>query len=247
MKNKKKYIALISAVLLGIAQHYSSLGFIVWFSLIPFLYLIHTLKSYKEIIKYTFFWGVLYHFTTMFWLSSNVGTDKISAIVSMIATILYLSTNTILIGVVWYRLKSFFPKYSIFLLAIVWTSIEFIKSYGLLAFPWVSIANTQIDYFYFEMANFDKLNELYNLLDLYIVSSRIEGGPQAIVECGITKTPIISTNVGFTSDILSEESIYDMNNFKKARPNVEYAYNKSLDLIIPNGFEKFTNMLFSNI
>ena len=148
MKNKKKYIALISAVLLGLAQHYSSLGFVVWFSLIPFLYLVHGLDSYKEIIKYTFFWGLLYHFTTIFWLSSNVGTDKISAIVSMIATILYLSTNTILIGVVWYRLKSFFPKYSIFLLAIVWTSIEFIKSYGLLAFPWVSIANTQIDYFY---------------------------------------------------------------------------------------------------
>jgi glycosyltransferase involved in cell wall biosynthesis len=109
------------------------------------------------------------------------------------------------------------------------------------------LGKSDIDYFYFEMANFDELNDLYNLLDLYIVSSRIEGGPQAIVECGITKTPIISTNVGFTSDILSEESIYDMNNFKKARPNVEYAYNKSLDLIIPNGFEKFTNMLFSNI
>ena len=27
----------------------------------------------------------------------------------------------------------------------------------------------------------------------------VEGGPQAITECGITKTPIISTNVGMAS------------------------------------------------
>ena len=104
-----------------------------------------------------------------------------------------------------------------------------------------------IEYYYFEMANFDELNELYNLIDLYIVTSRIEGGPQAIVECGITKTPIISTDVGFASDILARESIFDMDNYKKAKPNIEHAYNESLNLTIPNGFEKFTNMFFSNI
>ena len=104
-----------------------------------------------------------------------------------------------------------------------------------------------IEYYYFEMANFDELNELYNLIDLYIVTSRIEGGPQAIVECGITKTPIISTDVGFASDILARESIFDMDNYKKAKPNIEHAYNESLNLTIPKGFEKFTNMFFSNI
>ena len=43
------------------------------------------------------------------------------------------------------------------------------------------------------MTNFKMLNELYNVLDLYLVTSRIEGGPQALVECGQTKTPILST------------------------------------------------------
>ena len=100
-----------------------------------------------------------------------------------------------------------------------------------------------IEYVYFEMADFKQLNELYNLLDLYIVSSRIEGGPQAIVESGITRTPIISTDVGFASDILSEESIYDMSTYSDAMPNVEYAYKNSLKLTIPDGFEKFKNTL----
>ena len=50
-----------------------------------------------------------------------------------------------------------------------------------------------IPYAYFKMASIKDLNELYNILDLYVVSSRLEGGPQAISECAITKTPIIST------------------------------------------------------
>ena len=58
------------------------------------------------------------------------------------------------------------------------------------------------------MVDFAVLNELYNLLNLYIVSSRIEGGPQAIVECGLSKTPIISTDVGLAGEILSESSLY---------------------------------------
>ena len=45
------------------------------------------------------------------------------------------------------------------------------------------------------------LNELYNILDLYLVTSRIEGGPQAILECAIIKTPIMSTDVGVASGI----------------------------------------------
>ena len=56
--------------------------------------------------------------------------------------------------------------------------------------------NFGIPYKYFEMVNLENMNKLYNILDLYIVSSRIEGGPQAILECAISRTPIISTDVG---------------------------------------------------
>ena len=102
-----------------------------------------------------------------------------------------------------------------------------------------------IKYLYFEMVDFKGLNELYNCLDLYIVASRVEGGPQAIVECGITKTPIISTDVGFASDILGEESIFNMDNYKNAKPNIEIAYKNSKKLSIPKGFDNFINMFES--
>lgn len=98
-----------------------------------------------------------------------------------------------------------------------------------------------IDFLYFEMVTFKELNELYNLLDLYIVSSRKEGGPQQILEAAITKTPIVSTNVGLADLFLSPESIYTLNEFSKARPNTEYAYNKINRLLLPDGLESFKN------
>ena len=81
------------------------------------------------------------------------------------------------------------------------------------------------------MTNFNELNELYNILDLYIVSSRVEGGPQAILECAITKTPVISTDVGIASQILNPKSIYDPESFSTASPDIEYAYRKSMSYI----------------
>ena len=100
-----------------------------------------------------------------------------------------------------------------------------------------------IQFSYYEMANFKTINELYNCLNLYIVSSRVEGGPQSIFECSLIKTPIISTDVGIASEILSAESIFDMNNFSNAKPNTIYAYQNIQKYLIPKGFDEFKNIV----
>ena len=68
------------------------------------------------------------------------------------------------------------------------------------------------------MVDLKVLNELYNILDLYIVTSRVEGGPQAILECAVSKTPIVSTDVGVASEILDSKSIFKPKEFSKAQP-----------------------------
>lgn len=100
-----------------------------------------------------------------------------------------------------------------------------------------------IDFKYFEMVEPKQLNELYNCLDLYIVASRKEGGPQAIVECGLSKTPIISTNVGIASEFLHPDSIFTMETFKEAKPNTKFAYDKSIQYGIPQGFSEYIEMI----
>jgi len=69
------------------------------------------------------------------------------------------------------------------------------------------LENAGISYSYFEMANLRTLAELYNCLDLYLVTSRYEGGPQAIFECASTKTPILSTSVGLSQEVLDAQCI----------------------------------------
>ncbi len=99
-----------------------------------------------------------------------------------------------------------------------------------------------VPFTYFEMADLKLLNKLYNILDLYIVSSRIEGGPQAIIECGLSKTPIISTDVGVAKEILAPKSIFEMSNFENAETDEKIAYENSIKFNLKNGQQKFIDM-----
>lgn len=68
----------------------------------------------------------------------------------------------------------------------------------------------RIPYTFFDRADMSTLRELYNSLDLYLVTSRHEGGPQAILECAAMKVPILSTDVGMARDVLCDNCIVDM-------------------------------------
>ena len=100
-----------------------------------------------------------------------------------------------------------------------------------------------INYLYKEMVDLKTVNELYNILNLYIVSSRFEGGPQSVLECAITKTPIISTDVGLASSVLSSSSIFDMDNYKIAVPDTDYAYKRVEDFKLINSMPRYIKML----
>ncbi|MET0224764.1 MAG: hypothetical protein ABW346_10365, partial [Terrimicrobium sp.] len=53
------------------------------------------------------------------------------------------------------------------------------------------------------------LNRLYNLLDLYLICSRWEGGPHSIVEACFSRTKVLSTRVGIAEDVLQTKSLFD--------------------------------------
>ncbi len=103
------------------------------------------------------------------------------------------------------------------------------------------LTEANIKFHYFEMCDTNSLNELYNCLDLYVISSRYEGGPQAAVEAAITKTPIISTDVGFVGDYLAPESIAKDGDLFSTKPNTEYAYEKVQKLKMKNHMQNFVD------
>lgn len=110
-----------------------------------------------------------------------------------------------------------------------------------------------ITYSYFEWADFQTLNELYNCLSMYVVSARQEGGPQAIVECALTETPIISTDVGVARAVLHPDSIathFTAEALSKTVPEVGYNFQNVQKYTIPYGFsnfkEEFNKLLVEN-
>lgn len=96
-----------------------------------------------------------------------------------------------------------------------------------------------IKYSYFERPPQETVNELYQTLDLYPVSARCEGGPQALIECGLLGVPCISRPVGIADQVLPSESINeDLSQAIPNRPNVN-------SMLLPDGYRKYRNIIES--
>ena len=106
----------------------------------------------------------------------------------------------------------------------------------------------KIKYYYFNMVSLEFINQLYNCLNLYLSSSRCEGGPRSVVECGLTCTPIISTTVGIAEELMDPKSLFDCDDwesYKKAIPNSEYLYDNVCQLATHTHKTNLLNILLN--
>jgi hypothetical protein len=99
------------------------------------------------------------------------------------------------------------------------------------------LENAKIPFTYFERPNHETINELYQCLDLYPIAARCEGGPQALIECGLLDVPVVSRNIGIASQVLNHRSIND---------ELILAIPGTPDVskwILPLGYEKYRKLL----
>lgn len=69
-----------------------------------------------------------------------------------------------------------------------------------------------IKYTYLE--RHEDMNELYDSIDWYFITSRYEGGPQSVLEASYKKIKVLSTDVGIASEILHPDCMCnDVNEF----------------------------------
>ena len=107
------------------------------------------------------------------------------------------------------------------------------------------LESEKIKYTLFEKTDIETIKMLYAACNLYIVSSRFEGGPQAIIEAAAMRVPIISTDVGIASNILDKKSIIDIQIHNHEQPNkesIEHAYKNVLKINLKNHGNKFINL-----
>ena len=102
-----------------------------------------------------------------------------------------------------------------------------------------------IEYKYFEMAPLEKLKIMYAACDLYVVSSRVEGGPQAILESAAMKVPIVSTDVGMATAVLNDNCIFNVGekHYEPTDEDVEENYQKVSEFELKSHVNKYKKML----
>jgi glycosyltransferase involved in cell wall biosynthesis len=105
-----------------------------------------------------------------------------------------------------------------------------------------------IDYKYVEMAPLEQLRKMYAACDLYVVASRTEGGPQALMEASAMKIPIVSRDVGMARDVLADNCIIDIPNdlYYPLDKDIKSCYNKTNAYELKKKAEEYHKM-FSKV
>lgn len=65
------------------------------------------------------------------------------------------------------------------------------------------LQKANIPYYHVYMENAEDIAKLYRMIDIYLVTSREEGGPKAILESMASGVPVISTKVGQALDMIN--------------------------------------------
>lgn len=120
-----------------------SLAFLAWVGLVPLIRAWLKSTSPSRSGYYGFLWSLGFLFVTLYWVAFNTGTYWWAALVSMIALVLFASLNYIFIGWWFGWLQARWGRLALWSLPLIWVSVEFLRSFGSLGFPWIALANSQ--------------------------------------------------------------------------------------------------------
>ena len=147
MNEKKNNLILPVAggVLLGLAYPPLPTGFIAWFALIPF---IHCLKDadFGESVRRGSIFALIHSAVALYFINFNSGAPLPVAISSYLGILLILTLLGPLFAIPYRLLRQKFGDYALVAVPFLWTSIEYLRSLGEIAFPWNILPLTQAEY-----------------------------------------------------------------------------------------------------
>ena len=96
-----------------------------------------------------YIFGLVYNLIAFYWIGANSGASFLTVISSLIAAVLYLSLYWSFVGFIFSLIPNDWRKSTgSFLLPFIIVTMEWIRSFGPLGFPWSNLALTQSKYIY---------------------------------------------------------------------------------------------------
>ena len=120
IKRSNLVLSLMSALMIGFSYPPFH-GFLSWIAFIPLIDILYRENPNKSFF-YSYLFGFFSNFIILYWIGLNSGADKTTALVSLIAALLYLSLFPGFFGL----LISFLLKKNdkaLFLIPFAWTSM----------------------------------------------------------------------------------------------------------------------------
>ena len=91
-----------------------------------------------------YLFGITHNFIAFYWIGLNSGASFWIVLLSLIAAVIYLGVYWAIIGWAFGKLKGISNSIIIFPFLVV--TMEWVRSFGSLGFPWGNIVLTQLDY-----------------------------------------------------------------------------------------------------
>lgn len=142
-RKKERILALTSGIFIGIAFPPLPFPYLIFFALIPYLYVLNKRETLTEINRITYLTAFVFTLITLYWVGSwTKEADPflmISGILLMFVNpALYLIPSTLF----YFAKKSIGKNAAFFIFPFFWVSFEFAYSLTDLRFPWLTLSNS---------------------------------------------------------------------------------------------------------
>ena len=143
IKQSNLVLSLVSSLMIGFSYPPFN-GFLSWIAFIPLIEIWHRENPNKSFF-YGYIFGFFSNLITLYWIGLNSGADKTTVLVSLVAALIYLSLFP---GFLSFLISFLLNKTNkaFLLIPFAWTSMELIRSFGPLGFPWINLSLTQSNF-----------------------------------------------------------------------------------------------------
>ncbi len=143
----KKNLSLIfsASFLLAASFRPFPFGFLAYFSLVPLFFALEDATP-KKGFKFAYLFGLLTNFLLLYWIVWQFFYGEIAVLPGSVAAIFILALYSGLWGWLFCLIQKKFGQVALILAPFLWVTLEWIRSWGEIGFPWTDVGYTQTDY-----------------------------------------------------------------------------------------------------